>query len=158
DRGTLQPLAEPLRLTYVVTPPLAEPFVLEGSDVLQREHPLFKARLTLRGPAGQPMRGGGTGSLRLSDNAPGGEYTLTLRRSLHGPGRLFPEQSRTFLVQRFQRPRFLKEVVLARSTFGPGDELAVRCKASRLSGEPLVQRPVEASLRIDGKLQGAQGG
>jgi hypothetical protein len=154
DRATLRPLTEKLRLTYVVTPPIGQPYVLDGSDVLQREDFLFKSHVDYLGPDGKPVRGIGTGSLRLSDNAPGGEYTLTVRPSLDGEEakHLFPEQSRSFTVQRYQKPRFIKEVELSRSTFGPGDELTVRCKASRLTGEPLAQRPIEAALRIDGKL------
>ncbi len=160
DRATLRPLSERLQLNYFVTPPSGEPLVITGTDQLAQEDPKTGKRTGVVGPDGKPTFGIGAASFRLAENAPVGDYTVTVRPSLdsvESATRVFPEQSRTFTVAPYTRPRILKKVDLVSAPDALGEDMVVRCEASKPSGEPLAQRPISASLRIDGKDLDAKG-
>lgn len=150
-----RPQEPPFHLIYTLTRPTGEEAVIATGtfDHLLQEDPQTRARSEIRGPDGQPIRGIGTGEWLIPPNADGGEYTLTVREA---SGR-FPPQQRKFLVNRYQPHRLNKELDYARKSYGPGEEVVAVCKASRAEGGPVANRPVEATVLIDGKTYGADG-
>src|SRR5262249_47348664 len=145
DRASLRPAQEELRLVYTLFLPKGEqvPLVQGGSTLVRQGS---QGPVVINGPDGKPLRGIGAGEYTLPADAPGGEYTLSVREK---QGR-FPEQKRKFLVNNYQKPRFNKELDFNRTTYGPGDDVAALCKASTSDNRPLKNIPVFASVQIDG--------
>jgi hypothetical protein len=154
DRFSLAPAREDFRLQYALTLPTGEQrAVLVGGNSLFGEGPKGQLAPVL-GPDGQPVRGVGAGSLFLPLDAPGGEYTLTVREERQR----FAEQSRKFVVNRYQKPRLDKVLNFNRSSYGPGDEVQVSCRATRAdTGLALADRSVRVLVQIDDKTFGADG-
>src|SRR5262249_35869959 len=107
----------------------------------------------LKGPDGRPIRGVGAGQLALNDNAPGGEYTLTVREE----DNRFPPQQRKFLVNRYQKPRLDKKLDFNRTSFGPGDEVQALCSATRADGGPVAGKDVRVAVTVDDQTYGPDG-
>jgi uncharacterized membrane protein YqjE len=146
ERFRLRPAQEDLALIYRITDPSgAEIFTLAGRALLTPG----PNQPTLRGPDGKELCGIGVGEFVISPTAPGGEYTLTVSEA---QGR-FPPEQRKFFVNRYQTPRLNKEVDFNRKSYGPGDEVAVSCKVSRVENKdkPLAHQPVLATVTVDGK-------
>src|SRR5207244_3852575 len=58
---------------------------------------------------------------------------------------------------RYQKPQLDKELDYSRKTYGPGDEVLARCKATRAGAGAVANAPVEVTVQIDGKTYGADG-
>jgi hypothetical protein len=152
DRFSLKPVAEPLRLLYLVTNPAGqEVFRREGAARLMREGD----NTPIQGPDGKPLQGIGAGDYTIDPNSPGGEYTLSATETSNR----FPPQERKFIVNRYENPRLNKELDFTRKSYGRGDEVAAACKVSRAEGgnTPVARRPVLATIQIDGQFYGVNG-
>ena len=150
DRFSLKPAEEDLVLQYVLTlPGGAQNLIAQGRTTLQDA----TTHTAILGPDKKPPRGLGAGSFHLDDNWPGGEYVLTVREL---SGRV-PEQRRKFLVNKYRKPNLRMELDYSRKSYGPGDEVAARCKAKYLDGRPVANCVVQAGIHIDGKSYGADG-
>ncbi|MBX7102565.1 MAG: hypothetical protein K1X57_00685 [Gemmataceae bacterium] len=132
ERGKLQPPTEDLTLTVTVLDP-------QGAEL---------SNIAGRSRLGDDdkLRGLAATEFTLSESTPGGEYTVRLRES---SGRA-PEQTRKFLVNKYQPATIEKKLEFARKSYGPGDEVVAVCQAARVSG-PLANQPVSASAQVDGK-------
>src|SRR5262249_6435860 len=105
------------------------------------------------GPDQKPIRGIGTGEFPIDPAAKGGEYTLTVREAQER----FPQQQRKFIVNQYENPRLNKELDFTRKSYGPADEVVAACKVSRVEGgRPVAQRPVKASMHLDGTTYGPE--
>jgi len=152
DRFSLKPAEQELHMQYVLTLPSGEQRVVgQGKTALYAEG--TPPGNELRGPDQKPLRGVGAGSFAIDANGAGGEYSLTVREV---NGRV-PEQRRKFLVNKYDRPRLNKELDFSRKSYGPGDQVAARCKAKYLDGRPVKNCVVRASVRIDGRQYGSDG-
>lgn len=152
ERFSMKPPAEDLHLVFTIAAPDGqEVFHLEGqSQLLNTQQP----PTAVLGPDGQPLRGVGAGEFTLNSEAVGGEYTLTVRETNNRT----PTEKRKFIVNRYERPRLNKELDFGKKSYGPGDELSATCRVSRAEGgTPVADKPVEATLQIDGKRYGADG-
>jgi len=134
DRFKLRPAADDLSLTLTVLD-------AQGAELFTRT-----GISRLDGPHADKLHGLAAGEWPLPESAAGGEYTLRLREA---SGRM-PEQTRKFLVNRYQPARLEKVLEFTRKSYGPGDEVVAACKASRVSG-PLSNHPVKASAQVDGR-------
>ncbi|HZY88681.1 MAG TPA: hypothetical protein VFE78_27910, partial [Gemmataceae bacterium] len=154
DRYSLRPPLEDLRLVYTVLLPTGERRSAgRVADTLVAGRGV-QGTAEVLGPDGKPVRGIGAGEFSLADpNLPGGEYVLTVREEQDR----FPPQTRKFLVNRYQKPQLNLELDYNRKTYGPGDEVQAACKAVTPTGTPVKDRPVAATVQIDGILYGADG-
>ncbi len=153
NRTTLRPAQEDLRFRFDLTTPTGErKTLLEASNAVLLADSANKLTEAL-GPDQKPIRGVAAGSYVLDDNAAGGEYTLTLLEERNR----FPAQERKFIVNRYQKPQLNKELDFSRKTYGAGEEVAARCKATDTKNAPLRRQPVEATVQIDGKTYNAKG-
>ena len=151
DRFSLRPPLEDFALSFVLTTPTQEQKdVGQGGGGISRPD---KPSEPIKGPDGKPLKGVGSGAFQIDPMAPGGEYTLTVRDQ---SGR-FPEQVRKFIVNRYQKSNINKELDFNRRSYGPGDEVVANCKAVSSDGKPLVNRPVLASINLDGVQIGVDG-
>jgi anti-sigma factor RsiW len=152
DRFGLKPPSQDFRLVYTVTTPGNDRIdVAQGASRLVKSPPRPGAVL---GPDGQPVRGVGSGAWKLDPDAEGGEYTLTVREA----NDRFPPQVRKFVVNRYQPGPFNKELNFDRSSYGPGDTVVARCKATRAAdNSPLAGKPVRGAVYIDGQHYRADG-
>ncbi len=140
DRHSLTPPSDEFQLVYTLTNPLG------AEQVLARG-------LTRTRPEERHLFGIGAGEVKLDEEAPGGEYTLTVREEMNR----FPQATRKFLVNRYQKPRLDKKLDFNRASFGPGDEVQARVSAQRADGGPVANRPIEATVVIDDVQFDAQG-
>jgi hypothetical protein len=150
NRNTLQPASAELTLHYALHradsqgnpqgPPIAE---LTGTSKLERLTP--KGREALLGPDQQPIRGIGTGALRVPADAASGWYVLTVREL----NQRFPPERRKLLVDAYTPPRLTKQLEFDRASYGPGDSVIVNLKVARVEGGPLAHAKVNATVRID---------
>jgi hypothetical protein len=128
ERFSFTPAREDLTLRYRITAPNNDNIDLFKSELSTRLV-AGKDKKTVNGPDGQPLRGIGTGEFTLPRQLPGGVYTL---RVSEANGR-FPEEKRTFVVHRWQAPRFNKEAEFHRPSYSPGDTVVVRGKVARIA-------------------------
>jgi hypothetical protein len=127
DRFKLEPPKDVLAMTLTVLDP-------SGAELFNRT-----------GVSPKTLAGLACGEYLLPESAPGGEYTIRLREAT---GRT-PEQTRKFLVNKYQPARLEKKLEFTRKSYGPGDEVVAACNAARVSG-PLANQPVMASAQVDG--------
>jgi hypothetical protein len=154
DRFSLKPAEQDLNLQFsLATPEPGNPQrpIAQGRTALVEEGP--NGIRPVLGPDGKPIRGIAAGSFQLDPNDPGGEYTLIVREL----NRRFPEQRRKFLVNKYEKPKLNKELDFSRKSYGPGDEVVARCKATQLDGRPLKNCRVEATVIVDNKQYGSHG-
>ncbi len=151
ERFSLRPPEQDFSLNFVLTSPTLEQRVVGqgGGGISKTDKPLE----TIKGPDGKPLKGVGAGSFLIDPNAPGGEYILTVKDQENR----FPEQVRKFIVNRYQKPRINKELDFNRRSYGLGDEVVANCKAVSADGKPLADKPVLASLNLDGVQIGSDG-
>ncbi len=158
ERFSLKPVSQPLQITYRITSPTgAQVFFTQGASQLR--YGPEKNHGIVFGPDGQPIHGVGVGSFPIAANAPGGVYTLSVSVSDHtGRPSLAQEQRRTFLVNKYQKPRLNKELEFTRKSYGPGDEVVAACRVARVEGgKPLAGQQVTADVRVDGRTYDAAG-
>lgn len=149
ERFTLKPVQEPLHLQFTITGPLGdEIFKQEGASRLRSAS---GAVWTM--PDGKPVAGIGAGEFLLPPGIAGGEFTLSVREA----NNRFPEQQRKFIVNNFANPRMNKELDFTRKSYGPGQEVVAACTATFAEGGPVANRPVVATMFIDGKPYGPDG-
>jgi hypothetical protein len=75
----------------------------------------------------------------------GGEYTL---RVVSGLGQ---QESRTFVVNTYEAPRFKKTLEFLRKAHGPGDTAAATVEVKSATGEPFAGRELTGILTLDGQ-------
>ncbi|HMC89552.1 MAG TPA: zf-HC2 domain-containing protein, partial [Gemmataceae bacterium] len=151
ERFSLKPAEENLHLVYTVADGQgAEKLRLDGSTQLQDA-----GNQPLLGPDRKPIRGVGAGDYLIPPEASGGEYTLTVSETHNR----FPPQQRKFIVNRYRNPLMNKELDFTRKSYGPGEEVVAACKASRAENKDIAiaNRPVTATMQIDGKAYGIDG-
>jgi hypothetical protein len=171
DRFTLRPAAEDFRFVFDVAgpPPLgrdqpdAVP-VLRGSSRGLLADPSGPAPgpgggagpvpvpTLVTGPDGRPLRGVGAGDFTLDADAPEGEYVLTVREE---DGR-FPEQRCRFVVRRPVAAGLGVTIDLDKPVYRPGDKVIAIARPGP-QRQPLVNRPVQVTLWIDGLAYGPDG-
>ncbi|MHB1425209.1 MAG: alpha-2-macroglobulin family protein [Gemmataceae bacterium] len=154
DRISLTPPECDLNLRFFLATPgpgNPERLIAQGRTSLVENGP--NGVQPLLGPDGKPLRGIGAGSFVLDENEAGGEYALIVREA----NRRFPEQRRKFLVNKYEKPKLNKELDFSRKSYGPGDEVAARCKAKHLDGRPLKNCRVEATVFLDSRQYGSHG-
>ena len=154
DRFSLKPAEQDLNLQFVLAMPgpgSLERVVAQGRTSLFAEGP--NGPHPVLGPDNKPLRGLGAGSFTIDQSWPGGEYSLIVREA----SRRFPEQRRKFLVNKYEKPKLNKELDFSRKSYGPGDEVAARCKAKYLDGRPLKNCRVEVTVNLDNKQYGSHG-
>jgi anti-sigma factor RsiW len=128
ERFSLQPAPEDLNLRYrIVGPNNREVFKRDVSTRLVAE----QDKKPITGPDGQPLHGVGAGEFTVPNDLPGGVYVLSVAEQ----NERFAEEKRTFVVHRWQAPRFSKQAEFNRSSYGPGDRVSLRGKVTRL-GDP----------------------
>ena len=151
ERFSLRPPFEDFALNFVLTTPTQEQKVVgQGMGGISRSD---KPTELIKGPDGKPLKGVGAGAFLIEPTAPGGEYMLTVKDQ---SGR-FPDQVRKFIVNRYQKSNINKELDFNRRSYGPGDEVVANCKAVSADGKPLSDKPVLASINLDGVQIGADG-
>ncbi|MEO8495416.1 MAG: hypothetical protein ABI614_10115, partial [Planctomycetota bacterium] len=94
----------------------------------------------------QTDHGVGSGMFALPSDLPDGKYTLIAR----SPENLFREEWRDFHVRRFEAPRLLKELELAKDSYTAGDQVELEFSAKRVAGEPLAEVQLQIQATIDG--------
>jgi anti-sigma factor RsiW len=158
ERFSLKPVTPPLTIIFRVTDPLGtEVFHAEGGNALHFGPE--KGNGPVLGPNGNLVTGVGAGSYAIPAGAAGGVYTLSVtvtdrsdRPSLH------QEQRRQFIVNRYEKPRFNKDLEFTRKSYGPGDDVVAVCKVARAEGgKPLVDQEIRATVQVDGKTFTAAG-
>ncbi|HEV3116136.1 MAG TPA: alpha-2-macroglobulin family protein, partial [Gemmataceae bacterium] len=151
ERFSLKPAHENLHLIYAVTDGNgSEVFHQEGSPQLHDAN-----NQALLGPDKKPIQGIGAGEYAIAPGASGGEYTLTVREA----GNRFPPQQRKFIVNQYRNPLMNKELDFTRKSYGPAEEVVAACKVTRAENKdvPIANRPITATIQIDGKSYGADG-
>jgi hypothetical protein len=154
ERFSLKPAEQDLNLQfYLAMPGPGNPprLIAQGRTSLVEQGP--SGVHPVLGPDGKPLRGVGAGSFQLDANGPGGEYTLIVRET----NRRFPEQRRKFLVNKYEKPKLNKELDFSRKSYGPGDEVVARCKATYLDGRPVKNCRALVTVKIDNKRYGSHG-
>ena len=149
ERFSLKPVEAELSLQFAIHGP-------RGDEIFKQTG---AARLRMPNGAvlsmanGKPVSGVGAGEFQLPPGLAGGEYTLKVSET----NNRFPEQERKFIVNNFANPRLNKELDFTRKSYGPGQEVVAACSAMRAEGGPVANRPVLASMFIDGKAYGPDG-
>jgi alpha-2-macroglobulin-like protein len=127
DRFSLQPAGEDLNLRFrIIRPDNAEIYRRDVSTQLVAG----KDKQPVLGPDDQPLHGIGIGEFALPKDLPGGIYSLTVMEL----NDRFPPERRSFVVHRWQQPRFNKEAEFTRASYSPGDAVTMRGKVTRLGG------------------------
>jgi hypothetical protein len=125
ERFSLKPAGEELNLRFRIAN-------ANNQEVFKRE---ISTRLTdkgkrVLGPDGQPLDGVGAGEFALPAHSAGGTYTLTVSEI----NDRFAEEKRTFVVHRWQAPRFSKEAEFNRASYSPGEIVVLTGKVTPLNG------------------------
>jgi hypothetical protein len=151
ERFSLKPVQEDLHLIFTLTTPMGDKVQLgQGvSQVIRDNTPT-----PILGPDHKPVRGIGAGEYQIDPNANGGEFTVSVSEA----NNRFQPQERKFLVNRYEKPRLNKELEFTKKSYGPGEVVVAACKVARVEAGPSVaNRPVYATVNIDGKIYGADG-
>jgi hypothetical protein len=149
ERFSLKPVQDELRLQFTITGPQGEEIMKQlGSSRLRKAD-----GSTVTMTDGKPVAGIGAGEFLIPPTIAGGEFTLKVREA----NNRFPEQERKFIVNNFANPRLNKELDFTRKSYGPGQEVVAACSATYAEGGPVANRPVIASMFIDGKPFGPDG-
>lgn len=122
ERFALTPAHEELRLRFrILGPNGAELYKIDRLGTL-----VDADKKPVTWPDGTPVRGVGTGTYALPADLPGGEYTLSVTEA----NERFPEERRSFLVHRWQTPRYNKDLAFDRGSYGPGEPVNVVYRAT----------------------------
>lgn len=146
ERFSLKPSQEAFHLRYRILGPRGEEVPNSAKEVASQ---LVDAKnQPIKGPNGQPLLGLGVGEYPLPADIASGQYTLVVNEV----NERFHEEKRTFLVNRWQTPRFNKEVTFHRSSYGAGDQVRVTVRVTPIEGRAANVRGgirVEAQARVD---------
>src|SRR5262249_32860864 len=166
ERFSLTPAREPLALHFTLSTPgggvIEAPPTDRGNapDVLALKTAIpFRfgwgwGRVGGEGKAAnEALRGIAAGEWEVPAGCPPGEYTLTVSEEQNR----FPPQQRKFLVHHFEKPSLVKELDFPRPGYRPGEEVVAICRARQADGTPLADRPVTATVKVDGKTYGVDG-
>jgi hypothetical protein len=91
-------------------------------------------------------QGVGSGTFELPSDLTDGTYTLIAS----SPDNLFSEEWRDFHVRRYEKPRLLKKLELARDSYTAGDQVDFDFSVKRAAGEPLAELPLQIQATVDG--------
>jgi len=91
--------------------------------------------------------GVGSGAVALPSDLPDGKYTLLAR----SPDNLFREEWRDFQVRRYETPRLLKKLELARDSYTAGEQVDLDFSVERVAGKPLADVAFQVQAQLDGK-------
>jgi hypothetical protein len=151
DRFSLKPPDADFSLVYTLRKSSGQEVAhLEGSTQVVPE----LGKSTLAGPDGKPLRGVGCGEFLIDPAWDGGEYTLAVSEA----GNRFPPQERKFLVNKYDRQQFNKDLEWSQKSYGPGDEVTANCKVVRADGlKPVAGCQLTGSVAIDGQVYDAAG-
>lgn len=145
ERFSLQPAAEALDISYTLAKPNQPAVPLPQGDARKLLTDGESDGYAVMGPERGELRGIGAGEWTIPANAPGGEYTLTVQEA----AQRFPPQQRKFVVNKFHKPRFMKELVWNKRTYGPGDDVLASLEVKSSEG-PVANTPVVGTVTIDG--------
>jgi alpha-2-macroglobulin-like protein len=149
ERFTLKPPEQDFHLVYAVKFPNGKEVQIgEGRSQVQGDD-----KKPILGPDKKPLKGVGAGDFELNPNDAGGEYTLLVREAANR----VPEQQRRFIVQEYELSKLKKELDFTRKSFGPGEEVAAKAKATREDGKPVAKQHVEVTLNVDNRTYGLDG-
>ncbi|MFO0809348.1 MAG: alpha-2-macroglobulin family protein [Gemmataceae bacterium] len=141
DRLRLRPPSEDFTLSFVVRDPRnVETAIVTGRALLTGPD-----GRPVTGPDGKAIAGVGAGEWVIPESASGGEWTLVVREQ----SSRFPEQKRTFLVNKYQPPRLNKVLEWSKKSYGPGETVVANVKVERAEGGPVTGKPVTAEVRVD---------
>jgi uncharacterized protein YfaS (alpha-2-macroglobulin family) len=152
DRETFRPAADDLRLSYSLTAPNGSKRIVArfAGTLMQENGP---KTTPLLGPDQKPIRGIGAGEVVLEEDVAGGEYTLSVSED---SGRFAPVM-RTFLVNRYQKPRLDKTLDFSRSSYGPSDVVAAKLTVKRAEGGVAKNVPLDIAVHVDDQSYSANG-
>ncbi len=156
DRFGLQSPKGPLDVQVQIQGPgIAKPVLkqIKGTSHVTTQPSDEKARTKkstlLKGPDGRVIYGICSGDWPIPTTASGGEYTITVS----SPTQKFPTQVRTFLVQKYRSPRLNKELELNGKSYGPGDKVGLRAKASFTEGgKSFSGKTAVVKVTVDGNV------
>ncbi|MCA9144575.1 MAG: hypothetical protein KDB05_17380, partial [Planctomycetales bacterium] len=97
--------------------------------------------------------GVGSGTVSLPNDLPDGKYTLLAR----SPDNSFRQEWRDFEVRRYQPPRLLKKLELARDSYTAGEEVELDFSVKRVAGKPLADVDLDVKALLDGLALPASG-
>jgi alpha-2-macroglobulin-like protein len=151
DRSSLRPPDVDFQLTYTLKYPDGHDTAVAGG-ISRLVDPEGKP---LMGPDKKFLKGLGAGDIFLGENPAGGEYILTVSEAQNR----FPAQQRKFIVNKYEKTRFNKELNFSKKSFGAGEEVVAVCKAVRAEATDAVAKPlnVRATMIIDNQVYGIDG-
>ncbi len=94
----------------------------------------------------QSVGGVVTNDFELPAEVPGGEYRL--KAIDHSTG---ATEVRPVMVSAFEAPQIKKKLEFVHKAYGPGDEVSATLEVKRPTGEPLANKTLEATIRVDGQ-------
>src|SRR5262249_20989722 len=153
ERFGLEPAREKLAVRYTLTTPTGAVLDVPPVEALaQADDPPDRWAATFDA-SNKTLHGLGAGEWVVPANSPEGDYVLAVSEA----DNRFPAQQRQFGARRYHQARLSKELVFTRSGYGPGEEVVALARATRLGGGPVANRPVTATVELDGKTIGADG-
>ena len=160
DRFSLKPANEDLRLTYeLVTPTRGRQTLAQAANGLRRSR--RKGQPPTAAVGGPGERAGRQADPRRRRRrlrarpAPGRAASTRSSAATRTTASRNSAASSSSITIRSRSSN--KELDFNRTTYGPGDEVAARCKAVRANGDPVRNQPVEATVLIDDKTYDADG-
>jgi hypothetical protein len=155
ERFSLKPPEQPLNLVYTLIQPSGAQVQLgAGASSVSRPDPKTGTIAPVLGPDGKPVQGIGAGEFFVDPGLPGGEYTLRVSEMANR----FPPQDRKFLVNQYQAHKLDKKLDFSKKSYGPGEDVSAACEAKRAGGGgEVANRPVLATVKVDGTQYGADG-
>jgi hypothetical protein len=142
ERFSLKPAQQKFHLRYrIVGPNHAELYNKEfASSVIPGPN-----QEPIKGPRGEELNCLGGGEFTLPATLAGGQYTLYVGEV----NERFNEEKRTFLVHRWQAPRFNKEVQFQRNSYGAGDQLKMQVRVVPVKAMPAgFRNNLQISVRV----------
>jgi hypothetical protein len=153
DRFTLKPAAEDLDLTFTLVTPTSERRLVGRCST--RLFGLKNGQYAeVIGPDKKPVRGLAVGEFPIAEGEAGGEYILEVANDTQR----FPTERRKFVVNKYQKPTLHKTIKFDKESYGLGDDVTVRLKVEKSEGgTPIMNQPITAVVRVDGKPYQANG-
>ena len=144
-----KPLYQPGETLWVRTTEVRTP-TLAGEEGPYAQHGFTYEVVSPRGSVVlskrvQGDKGVAFNDFELAPELEGGEYTLRVSSDLGF------QESRTFVVNTYEAPRFKKTLEFLRKAHGPGDTAAATVEVKSATGEPFAGRELTGILTLDGQ-------